>query len=488
VSDPGDRPPLLAFAALAILVAGLLFVLYPRGAAYSDLLSLGAGYAGRAERTAAAAAYQEATRRRPADPLPHQRLARLYLEWGRLDEALASLSQAEQLDADPEDIERLRVSAYVARAEAGVVGRPAEWEAAARHARSLLALDPSADEARHVLARAYLGVRAWGAAASVYEELLGRDPEDALAHERLGLLLLGEDSTALEHLAVAGTDLAEKALAVYGEATAAENPAYGAILIARLLMEREEWPLAAHQLQRAVADSPDYGEASAYLGHALDRMGYPEGARNHLRRAVGEMPESAVAHAFLGLHYDRLGDIARARGHYETAYDLAPNNPAICVEIGQTWVAEGRYEVAGVWLREAVSLQPEAPEFAEILARFYLDHTITSEGRAVEATEALLALSPEDAVAHDLRGWAAVHFGDYEAAEKHLWRAIALDPQLASAHYHLGVLRNDQGRQDEADRAFARAVDLDTTGALSRLVERARAARARPAGAPARRE
>ena len=477
MSDPVDRPPLLTFLGLAILVAGLLFVLYPRGDAYADLLSRGMAHAEKAERTAAAAAYQEATRRRPADPLPHQRLARLYLDWGRLDEALASIFQAEQLGADPVDVARLRVPAYVARAEAAVVGQPAEWEAAARHARWLLALEPSDDNARHVLARAYLGVRAWDAAASVYEELLGRDPDDGPAHERLGLLLLGEDPTALEHLAFAGTELAEEVLAVYQIASATEDPAYGAVLVARVLIEHEQWPLAVHQLQRAVGDNPAYGEAHAYLGHALDRMGYPEGARTHLRRAVGLMPESAVAHALLGLHYDRLGDVARARGHYEAAYDLAPDNPAICVEIGQTWVAEGRYEVAGVWLREAVSLRQDAPEFAEILARFYLDHTITSEGRAVEATEALLALRPEDAVAHDLRGWAALQVGDYDAAEKHLQRSIALDPQLASAQYHLGVLRNDQGQWGEADRAFTRAVDLDATGAFRELVERAWAAR-----------
>jgi len=477
VSDPIDRPPLIAFAALALLVAGLLFALYPRGDATSDLLSLGVAYAERAERTAAAAAYQEAVRRRPADPLPHQALACLYVDWGRLDEALVSISQAEQLGADRVDVERLRVAVYAARAEAAVVGRPAEWEAAAKYARWLLALDSGDDEARHVLARAYLGVRAWDAAAPVYEELLDRDPGDALAHERLGLLLLGEDPTALEHLAVAGTELAEEILAAYEGASATDDPAYGAVLVARALIEHEAWSLAAHQLQRAVADHPDYGAAHVYLGHALDRMGYREGARTHLRRAVGLMPESAVAHAFMGLHYERWGDIVRARGHYETAYDLAPDNPAICVEIGQTWVAEGRYEVAGVWLREAVSLRPEAPEFAEILARFYLDHTITSEGRAVEVTEALLALSPEDAVAHDLRGWAALQVGDYDAAEKHLRRAIALDPQLASAQYHLGLLRNDQGQRAEADRAFTRAVDLDTTGAFGRLVERVRAAR-----------
>jgi Flp pilus assembly protein TadD len=202
-------------------------------------------------------------------------------------------------------------------------------------------------------------------------------------------------------------------------------------------------------------------------------MGYPEAARSHLRRAVALTPQSVVAHTFLGLHYDRSDDTTAARAQYEAAYDLAPQNPAICVEIGHTWVAEGRYVAAEIWLREAVSLRPQDPELWEILTHFYLDHNIASNDRAVEAAEVLLTLAPEDAAAHDLRAWAAFQLGDYGMAEEHLRRALELDPQLPSAHYHLGLLRGDQGRRDEAEKAFTRAIDLDTTGEFVLLVERA---------------
>jgi Flp pilus assembly protein TadD len=176
---------------------------------------------------------------------------------------------------------------------------------------------------------------------------------------------------------------------------------------------------------------------------------------------------------FLGLHYDRSDDTTAARAQYETAYDLAPRNPAICVEIGQTWVAEGRYVAAEIWLREAVLLRPSDPGLWVILARFYLDHNIASKDRAIEATDTLLTLAPDDAVAHDLRAWAALQVGDYETVEEHLRRSMELDSQLASAHYHLGLLRSDQGRRSEAEEAFTRAIDLDTTGEFVLLVERA---------------
>jgi tetratricopeptide (TPR) repeat protein len=128
---------------------------------------------------------------------------------------------------------------------------------------------------------------------------------------------------------------------------------------------------------------------------------------------------------------------------------------------------------AEIWLRQAVSLRPDDPALWEALARLYVDHNITAEGRGVEAAARLVELSPDEGRAHDLRGWAAFQVGDYGAAEESLLQATALDPSLASAHYHLGRLWAAQGAHQEAREAFIRALDLDTTGALIPLVERA---------------
>ena len=85
----------------------------------------------------------------------------------------------------------------------------------------------------------------------------------------------------------------------------------------------------------------------------------------------------------------------------------------------------------------------------------------------------MVRLSPDDARAHDLRGWAAFRVGDYDTAESSLLRAISLDPALASAHYHLGRLWAIQAAHQKAREAFVRALDLDATGELIPLVERA---------------
>jgi tetratricopeptide (TPR) repeat protein len=463
---PHYRLP-LAILALALLAAALLLALRPAGEPYLGLLRQGDEHAARAERTAAVAAYREAARVWPSDPAPYLRLAQVYLDWGRTDEALTALSEAERLgagEADGAGLERLWVAAYAACAD---------WPAVVEHAQRLVVLAPNDRDARHILARAYVELREWRSGQAEYEALLLADPADSLAHERLGALLLGVHPVAIQHLFAAQTDLANRLLVVLEVQGVADDPAYASTLLGRALFEAEEWALAAHQFERALSHNPNYSEAHAYLGHTLDQMGQPDEARPHLLQAVTLAPDSAVAHIFLGLYYDRQGDLSAARAEYERAYDLDPENPATCVEIGQTWVAEGRYVAAEIWLLEAVSLEPDDPVLWAVLARFYLDHNITADEKGVEAAAKLVELSPDDARAHDLRGWAALQVGDYDTAQESLLRATSLDPTLALAHYHLGLLWSVRGDHGRAQEAFMRALDLETTGELAPLAERA---------------
>ena len=471
-----ERRLLITLPTLVLLAVGLVLILRPADMTYLDLLRQGDEHATRAERTAAVAAYQEATRLRPGDPVPHLRLAQVYLEWGRTDDALSTVAEAKRLGAEESALERLWMTIYAARAD---------WTAVIEHAQRLLALAPAdsstglakipddADAARHTRARAYVELREWDAARAEYQALLHADPTDPVAHERLGALLLGDDPAAIQHLFSARTELADRLLVTFGEADAVDDPAYASALLGQTLFEAQEWALATHQFERALSYNPDYPDAHAYLGYALDQMGRPDEAWPHLQQAITLAPDAPVAHIFLGLHYDRQGDFSSARAEYETAYDLDPANPATCVEIGQTWAAEGRYVAAEIWLREAVSLQPDDPALWGVLARFYLDHNIATEEQGVEAAAELVRLSPDDAHAHDLRGWVAFQAGDYDTAESSLLRAISLDPMLALAHYHLGRLRAAQGAYQEAREPFIRALDLDTTGELAPLIEQA---------------
>lgn len=454
---------------LALVFGLVLFALHLAERPFQALIDQGDEHARLGERTAAVVAYQEAALLRPDDPLPHLRLAQVYLDWGRPAEVLAVLSAAERLGAGgPSDpsVRQMQLAAYVAQGDwVAVVDLAGEAD-----------ITPLLDrDERHDLARACVELGEWDVAQDVYRALLADDEDDRMAHERLGILLLGDDPEAFQHLYAARTILSNSLLTVLNEPGVAEDPAYASGLVGEVLFEAGEWSLAVRQFERAISFSPDYSSAHAYLGYALDAMGRSVEAGVHLRQAVELAPDSVLARTFLGLHLRRMDDITAARAEFEAAYDLDPLNPATCVEIGETWAAEGRYVAAEIWLREAVSLAPGDPVLWEILTRFYLDHNLSTSGEALEAAEALLALAPDDPASHDLHGWAALQMGNDELAEESLLRALALDSSLASAHYHLGLVYRLRGDQVAAQEAFARALDLDTIGDLTPLIERAMA-------------
>jgi tetratricopeptide (TPR) repeat protein len=457
---------LLAPLSLALLVLALLLLLRPPDQAYRAYLRQGDADVAVGERTAAVVAYEQAAQLRPQASEPHLRLAELYLAWGRAAEALDALAQAERLGAlsdEGERLARLRAQAHAAQAD---------WPAVVEQAHRLLTFVEDDRDARLLLAHAYVELRAWDAASAEYESLLASDPTDTLAHERLGALGYGHDPAAIQHLFSAQTSLSTLLLEAL-ESPGVEDPAYASAVFGQVLFEAEEWALASRQFERALSYSPGYSDAHAYLGYALDQMRYPDEAYPHLALAVELAPDSAVPHLFLGLHYEQRGDSAAARAEYEAAYDIDPENPATSVAIGRVWTVEGRYETAEVWLTHAVSLAPDDPIVLEILTRFYLEHNIISEDRGITAASRLAELAPADARAHDLQGWAALQVGEYSVAEESLMRALSLDPSLASAHYHLGLLWQLRGDSGRAEESFERALDLDTTGRLAPLVERA---------------
>jgi tetratricopeptide (TPR) repeat protein len=425
-------------------------------------LAEGDAYAAASERTAAAAAYQAAAETHPADPTPHLRLAQLYLEWNRVADGLTALEVAEALDAPAEDVARLRTA---------ITAQAGDWEQVAVYGAEALALDPTDAATGHRVAQAAVVQGRVSEAVAAYDALLALDPDDAHAHEQLGILLtLSDPTAALPHLEAAGTPLAAEVAAALGE-TSDSTTGRRLTMVGQVIARHQEWHLARVVLAEALDHSPVQPEAQALLGHTEDEVGRPDGARDHLEAAVELAPGSSLTRSLLGLHLLERGEPGAARPHLETAYDLDPENPAFSLYLASLYGDLGRYDAAFIWLDEAVRLAPEDPAIRDAVARFYLRHGLTTEERSLAAGEALVAAAPEQASAHDVLGRIHHLRGDLDAAEEHLLRAAGLGPDQAIVYHHLGQLYVDQGRPMTARRALVHAFDLATDPALRAQIE-----------------
>ncbi len=418
----------------------------PTADRFPALLTTGEAYAAGGARSAAEQAYREAAAVRPSDPTPYLQLARLYLDWNRLPEGLAALDAAEERGAQ---VARWRVEFLAAQGD---------WAGVVTHSNAALASNPADAPARRRLAQACVALGWTDAAQTQYRALLELDPADGGAHESLGVLLASSDpAAALEHLHAVATPLAGEV----ATALQVEDPVYRLALIGQTCLRHGQPALATVTLQQAVTLNPAYADAQALLGQALDQQGRAAEARIHLETAARLAPDMALARSLLGLHDLQGGDAAAARPHLEAAYDLDPHNPALSLYLAHLYAALGRYDVAAIWMDEALRLAPDAPEIWAAAARFYLEQGV-EEQRGQEAALGLLRLAPQSAVAHDLAGWACFLTAQPELAEEYLLRALEIDPLLASAYDHLGQLYDQQGRTEEARQAFTRALDRAT--------------------------
>jgi tetratricopeptide (TPR) repeat protein len=246
------------------------------------------------------------------------------------------------------------------------------------------------------------------------------------------------------------------------EGLRANNEAYTLALTGAAFEQLKEWALAEMALSQAVTLNPNFARAYAYLGLARDELN-KDGQADY-ETALRLEPGSPWVNYLLGNHWRRFGDGRAAINYYQRALALDAQNPAFAAELANTYATLGDLTEAEHWFREAVRLTPQDANFWVFLARFYCDQNYHVAEEGLPAARQAVGLAPNNAAAIDALGCALWLTGDLVNANKTIQRALTLDPNLASAHYHLGQLYLKQGQTAEAEAAFNNTMALDPSG------------------------
>jgi Flp pilus assembly protein TadD len=438
---------------LALVV--LLFGLTPYPHAFATAMRQAHAHQAAGEYGAAIAAYQQAAGFNPKSPLPWLELGEVFLVQHRFVQATVAFLEAERLGGGAEAVLGLAES-YAGRQD---------WAAALRNLLRAQVSSPDQASIYVALARASMAQGKFEQAQSYLTQALQLQPsgaEAANAHALLGRLLAGDQPTvAASHFRQADdTDM----LAVLDAVSAESTPARRALLLGIAALQRNELSLAHRHFERAVALAPDDAEAIAYLAHTLDQQGETVAARQLLEQAVALDEAPALVYYFLGTHHRLVGNTEAAQAALWQALLHDPENAAFRAEMAGTFVDQSDYPNAEEWYQGAVEAAPEEVDFHMMLVHFYLDHLYRVEEGGLPAAQALVELAPEDARAHDLLGWAYHLAGRPAEALQALQKALILDPDLVSAHFHLGSLYVYTSQHDLAGWHLQRATDLDTHG------------------------
>ncbi|MEW5305539.1 MAG: hypothetical protein WDW36_008073 [Sanguina aurantia] len=243
-------------------------------------------------------------------------------------------------------------------------------------------------------------------------------------------------------------------------------------LLARLttLLEANNFTVAAELGADALPRFPKSAELlriHAITLHQLDRL---KEALPLLYRAEKLNPDGLEIQCNLATLETASGRADEAIERMRASLRLVPGHPVILLTLGNALMAAGRYSQARDSYAMATHGAPAHPGLRLNVAgaELELGH---AERAAVHASEAL-QLAPKMGAAHAMLGHSHRARRQFAEASRAYLRAGELEPAQADHAYYAGLMLDDLGRLQDAETAYARALDRNAAhgAALSQRV------------------
>lgn len=325
------------------------------------------------------------------------------------------------------------------------------------------------------LAQTYQANKDYPKAAQYLQLYVENHSEDASAHYRLGLLLtLSSPNESLTAVIRASQLDSEFDPAVQTLRTAlnlsvlSDSLSQQKVIIGRGLGLVSEWELALVAFEEAVQLDENNAEAWAWLAEASQQSAGDE-ALTYLDRALSLDPNSVVVRGLRGLYFQRVGNHRNALIEYQAAARLEPENPAWFISIGEEFSKLGDLILALESYQYTTELAPDDAEFWRLLAVFCGQNNINVQDVGIPAARTAVKLQPNDPQLLDVLGWLLILDEKYNEAERKLLEALTYDPQLASTHFHLGLLYLQKDDRQSMYDHLVKARDLGSEEAEALL-------------------
>ena len=318
---------------------------------------------------------------------------------------------------------------------------------------------------------------------------LGRTAEGIRELEK-ALSMKPTDASAQLNLALAYQQSGQSAKAVplfarlEAAARAEKRPLALSILVpyAQALAGTNQLQAATGKFKEAAAIEPHNAEVQDELGSLYAQRQEWSNAEQAFCASLAAKPEFALAHLHLGLTLNAENHPG-AMDELSKAYQLAPENPLIALQYGQTLVSAGQDDQAIPVLEKAVKAAPSSiaaqyqlalalqrvnrldesvallqkvatadPANAEVLTNLGMALSQQQKARdAVPILQKAVQLTPEDATAHQDLAAAFIQLNQVEDAIGELKTALKLAPTSPQLHYNLGLAYK---MQDDATDAI----------------------------------
>ena len=309
-------------------------------------------------------------------------------------------------------------------------------------------------------------------ARQLLESILMVNAQDTVAHYQLGLTWLTEDhEKASFHLSNAVIDprfrdTSEQLMLILND------PPEDIYALVQVLVNAEEWQVAARLLSAQIQETPLDYFAYAYRGYVLSQQG--KNPIPDFEVALGLAPDNPLPYYFLGLHWrddNRLDDAILA---FSEAYSLDPTNAGLAFDVAQIFYQNADFDEAAEWFDIAISLDSTNETWHEQRAAFYAETQYNLEQVGIRLIQVSWSLFPENPHILASLGYANYWLGYYDVAAGQLAQAIDMATGSPRSYYFLGQVMQSRGDRIAAIEAYSAAMRIaDDADPYFVLAERA---------------
>jgi len=221
--------------------------------------------------------------------------------------------------------------------------------------------------------------------------------------------------------------------------------------------QHKDWSNAGQAFTAAIQLNPDFAMAHMHLGITLQAEQQP-GAMDELTKAYQLAPQNAVIAMQMGQALTSAGQDEQAIPVFEHALELEPNLNAAAYQLGLALQRMNKVQDAIPLLQKAAAGDPKN---AEILTNLGMALCQAQQAKsAVPILQRAVELRPGNATAHQDLAAAYIQLNQLDDAVRQLREALKLSPNVPQLHYNLGLAFKMQ------DNAADAIQELETTEKL----------------------
>ncbi|MCI0567943.1 MAG: tetratricopeptide repeat protein [Acidobacteria bacterium] len=212
-------------------------------------------------------------------------------------------------------------------------------------------------------------------------------------------------------------------------------------------------------LKEYLEKTPENAAVQFTLGKAYINTKQFDLAIPPLQKALALKPDQPGAHFYLGIAYSQMGQDAEALKEFEAEIPISPDQDAAYSNAAAIYQKQGNLNKALEYYKKAAEIAPNRPELHASMAAIYEKQG--NQAAAQAEYKALAAADPEHAAVTWFNiGAIAKNSDRNEEAIRAFQKAVELDPAYAAAHKELGYALVKQGDFKGAVAQFNKYLEL----------------------------